>query len=71
MLKLDRYIDLLIPRGSNEFVQYIMDNSRIPVLGHADGICHCYVDKMLIWRVDIVNDSKHNMYLYAMQQKHY
>ncbi len=45
MLKMDRYIDLLIPRGSNEFVRYIMDNSRIPVLGHADGICHCYVDE--------------------------
>lgn len=60
MLKLDRYIDLLIPRGSNEFVQYIMDNSRIPVLGHADGICHCYVDKDadLEMAVDIVNDSK-------------
>lgn len=44
MLKLDQYIDLIIPRGSNEFVRYIMDNSRIPVMGHADGICHCYVD---------------------------
>lgn len=45
MLKLDKYIDLIIPRGSNEFVKYIMDNSNIPVLGHADGICHVYVDK--------------------------
>jgi len=45
MLKMDEYIDLLIPRGSNAFVRHIMDNSRIPVLGHADGICHCYVDK--------------------------
>lgn len=45
MLKLDSYIDLIIPRGSNEFVQYIMNNSNIPVLGHADGICHVYVDK--------------------------
>ena len=45
MLKLDKQIDLIIPRGSNEFVQYIMNNSNIPVLGHADGICHVYVDK--------------------------
>ncbi len=45
MLKEDGLIDLIIPRGSNEFVRFIMDNSRIPVLGHADGICHVYVDK--------------------------
>jgi len=44
MLKLDDYIDLIIPRGSNAFVKYIMDNTGIPVLGHADGICHIYVD---------------------------
>lgn len=60
MLKLDEYIDLLIPRGSNEFVRYIMDNSRIPVLGHADGICHCYVDKDadMDMAVEVVKDSK-------------
>ena len=45
MLKEDALIDLIIPRGSNTFVRWIMDNSRIPVLGHADGICHVYVDK--------------------------
>lgn len=45
MLKLDESVDLIIPRGSNEFVRYIMDNSKIPVMGHADGICHCYVDE--------------------------
>ena len=39
------YVDLLIPRGSNAFVRYIMDNTSIPVMGHADGICHVYVDK--------------------------
>ena len=44
MLQADGSIDLLIPRGSNEFVRYIMDNSKIPVMGHADGICHLYVD---------------------------
>lgn len=38
-------VDLLIPRGSNAFVQYIMDNTKIPVMGHADGICHIYVDR--------------------------
>ena len=44
MLKLDEYISLIIPRGSNEFVKYIQDNTRIPVLGHSAGICHIYVD---------------------------
>lgn len=44
LLKCHDYVDLLIPRGSNQFVQYIMNNSKIPVMGHADGICHIYVD---------------------------
>ena len=37
-------MDLIIPRGSNELVRFIQDNTRIPVLGHADGVCHLYVD---------------------------
>ncbi len=45
MLKLHDWIDLIIPRGSNSFVRYIMQNSEIPVLGHADGLCHVYVDE--------------------------
>ena len=45
MLKLDDYIDLIIPRGSNAFVQYIMQNTSIAVLGHADGVCHTYINK--------------------------
>jgi glutamate-5-semialdehyde dehydrogenase len=45
LLSLDKYVDLIIPRGSNAFVRYVQDHTRIPVLGHADGICHLYVDK--------------------------
>ena len=45
LLALDKYVDLIIPRGSNSFVQYVQNNTRIPVLGHADGICHLYVDE--------------------------
>ena len=44
LLRLDGLVDLIIPRGSNELVRFIQDNTRIPVLGHADGICHLYVD---------------------------
>ncbi len=60
MLALDECIDLIIPRGSNEFVRYIMDNTNIPVLGHAEGICHVYVDgdADLEMAVNIVVDSK-------------
>ncbi|MFA5238205.1 MAG: glutamate-5-semialdehyde dehydrogenase [Phycisphaerae bacterium] len=60
ILKMDEYIDLLIPRGSNEFVRHIMDNTNIPVLGHADGICHVYVDQFVDpeMAIRIVVDSK-------------
>ncbi|MEA4928895.1 MAG: glutamate-5-semialdehyde dehydrogenase [Candidatus Limiplasma sp.] len=60
MLKLDESIDLIIPRGSNSFVHYIMQNSSIPVLGHSEGICHVYVDRAanLGKAVQIVVDSK-------------
>jgi glutamate-5-semialdehyde dehydrogenase len=60
MLAMDKYIDLIIPRGSNEFVRYIMDNTNIPVLGHADGICHVYIDNEadLDMAVNITVDSK-------------
>lgn len=44
LLRLDGLIDLLVPRGSNEFVKYIQSNTKIPVLGHAKGLCHVYVD---------------------------
>jgi glutamate-5-semialdehyde dehydrogenase len=45
MLELDDAIDLLMPRGSSEFVSYIQDNTKIPVLGHTEGVCHVFVDR--------------------------
>ncbi len=60
LLGLDPFIDLIIPRGSNAFVRHIMDNTRIPVLGHADGICHVYIDRAadLELAVRVTVDSK-------------
>ncbi|MCD4722597.1 MAG: glutamate-5-semialdehyde dehydrogenase, partial [Desulfobacula sp.] len=60
MLKLENSVDLIIPRGSNEFVRYIMDNTVIPVLGHADGICHLYIDRFADpeMAIDLSIDSK-------------
>ena len=60
LIKCDDSIDLLIPRGSNEFVQYIMANSKIPVMGHADGVCHVYIDQTgdLDKALPIIMDSK-------------
>ena len=62
IIKCSDAIDLLIPRGSNAFVKYIMDNSEIPVMGHADGICHVYVDRDADIKkaVRIVYDAKTN-----------
>ncbi|MFW5710402.1 MAG: glutamate-5-semialdehyde dehydrogenase [Spirochaetota bacterium] len=64
MLALDRHIDLLIPRGSNQFVRYIMDNTNIPVLGHADGVTHLYIHSAADLRmaVELADDSK-NQYV--------
>lgn len=60
MLSLNSLIDLLVPRGSNSFVANIMKNSSIPVLGHADGICHIYLDESAsaTKAISIVLDSK-------------
>jgi len=60
MLKLDKYIDLIIPRGSNDFVRFVQSNTKIPVLGHADGVCHAYVDKNFDEKkaIDVCFDAK-------------
>ena len=60
MLKCDKYINLIIPRGGNKLVKFIKENTKIPVLGHADGICHIFVDESADIKkaIDIVIDSK-------------
>ena len=60
LLEQKNYVDLIIPRGSNELVENIMSNTKIPVLGHTEGVCHVYVDKEadLEKALDIVIDSK-------------
>ncbi|MFM6813253.1 MAG: glutamate-5-semialdehyde dehydrogenase, partial [Dolichospermum sp.] len=60
LLQLDKYVDLIIPRGSNAFVKFVQDNTRIPVLGHADGICHIYIDEKadIDKAISITVDSK-------------
>ena len=60
MLTLDEEIDLIIPRGSQEFVRHIAANSRVPVLGHGKGLCHVYVDRAADLRMaqEIAFDAK-------------
>ena len=60
LLTCNESVDLLIPRGSNAFVQYIMNNTKITVMGHADGICHIYVDKEADFKkaIPIIIDAK-------------
>jgi len=60
LLKLDEFVDLLVPRGSNILVKYIKENSKIPVLGHTEGVCHEYVDADadLDMAVEICYDAK-------------
>ena len=60
LLQLDKYIDLVIPRGGNELVKYVKEHTRIPVLGHADGLCSVYLhkDADLDTSIKVVVDSK-------------
>ncbi|SNR45665.1 glutamate-5-semialdehyde dehydrogenase [Halorubrum vacuolatum] len=60
LLERDDEVDLVMPRGSSEFVSYIQDNTQIPVLGHTEGVCHVYVDEDadLDEAVDVAYDAK-------------
>ncbi|KAH8881588.1 gamma-glutamyl phosphate reductase [Thozetella sp. PMI_491] len=60
LLALDQYIDLVIPRGSNELVRYIKSNTKIPVLGHADGLCSIYLEQSVepALAAEVIVDSK-------------
>ena len=64
LLNLDQYIDLVIPRGSNALVRNIQNSTRIPVMGHADGICSVYLDATADEQkaVRVVTDSKVILY---------
>lgn len=60
MLECDKYINLIIPRGGNKLVKYIKENTKIPVLGHADGICHIFIDETADtdMAIRVVTDAK-------------
>ena len=60
LLEMDESVDLLMPRGSSEFVRYIQDNTKIPVLGHTEGVCHVYVDEDadLEMAAEVAHDAK-------------
>ncbi|ATW89103.1 glutamate-5-semialdehyde dehydrogenase [Halohasta litchfieldiae] len=60
LLEMDDSVDLLMPRGSSEFVKYIQDNTSIPVLGHTEGVCHVYVDDEadLSMAAEVAHDAK-------------
>ena len=60
LLEMDESVDLLMPRGSSEFVSYIQDNTSIPVLGHTEGVCHVYVDEAadLSMAAEVAHDAK-------------
>jgi glutamate-5-semialdehyde dehydrogenase len=60
LLELDKYIDLVIPRGSNALVSHIQKSSRIPVMGHADGLCTVFLDETakIEKAVRVITDSK-------------
>lgn len=71
LLALDQYIDLVIPRGSNSLVQNIQNNTRIPVMGHADGLCSVYLDESadIEKAVRVVLDSKVWPFIYLLERK--
>ena len=60
MLKCDEYINLIIPRGGNNLVKFIKNNTKIPVLGHASGICHIFVDEsaQFSMALEIIDNAK-------------
>src|SRR5262245_16893245 len=67
LLALDDYVDLFVPRGSNAFVRYIQEHTRVPVLGHSEGLCLAYVDQHADLARAVARSEEHTSELQSLR----